>query len=120
MTAPPQAAVTDRRRDTVLCALYDTPDPGAKGFRIAGRARIFVIRSGANVFGYVNVCPHQGTTLDWKPDAFLTLDKGLIQCATHGARFEIATGACAGGPCGGRALTPVPLRIENGMVMLDE
>ena len=114
------AILDDRGRETVLCALGDIPDPGGKGFRIAGRARIFVIRSGDDAYGYVNVCPHQGTTLDWKPDAFLTLDKGLIQCATHGARFEIATGACAGGPCDGRALTPVPLRIEDGRVMLDE
>ena len=115
-----RAVLDDRGRDTVLCRFDDIPDPGGKGFRIAGRARIFVIRSGEDVFGYVNVCPHQGTTLDWKPDAFLTLDKGLIQCATHGARFEVATGACAGGPCDGRALTPVAVRIEDGMVMLNE
>ena len=118
--AETRAILDDRGRETVLCALDDIPDPGGKGFRIAGRARIFVIRSGDDAYGYVNVCPHQGTTLDWKPDAFLTVGKRLIQCATPGARFEIATGACAGGPCDGRALTPVAVRIEDAMVMLDE
>ena len=121
MTAPPhEDIVTDRGRDTRLCALADNPAAGARGFRISGRAPIFVIRRGLRVFVYVNVCPHQGTTLDWKPDTFLTIDRTLIQCATHGARFEIETGACAGGPCDGRALTAVALRVEDENVMLDQ
>lgn len=80
---------------------------------------MFVVRRGADVFGYVNSCPHQGLPLDWKPDVFLTIDKQQIQCANHGARFDIASGACVAGPCPGRALRTVRLRIENGMVMLD-
>jgi nitrite reductase/ring-hydroxylating ferredoxin subunit len=121
MTGPEQEdTIADRGRDTRLCALADIPDPGGWGFQVGGREPIFVIRRGNAVFGYVNVCSHMGTTLDWKPGAFLTLDKTLIQCATHGAQFDIETGACAGGPCNGRPLTAMALRIEGEFVMLDE
>ena len=88
------------------------------GFRVGGRDALFVIRRGDAVFGYVNICPHAGTPLDWKEGAFLNFDKDLIQCATHGAQLDIATGACVAGPCPGQSLAPVALRIDDGMVML--
>ncbi len=109
----------DNGRDTALCTLADIPDPGSRGFRIGAREAMFVIRRGADVYGYVNVCPHLGLPLDWKPDIFLSVDTALIQCANHGARFDIASGACVAGPCPGGRLRPVALRIENGLVMLD-
>jgi nitrite reductase/ring-hydroxylating ferredoxin subunit len=55
-----------------------------------------------------------------RPDAFLTPDGSLILCSSHGALFEIATGLCVGGPCLGRSLRRVPVRIEAGLVMLEE
>jgi len=67
--APP---LVDRGSDTVLCALDDLADPGSKGFRVGRRERMFVVRKDGQVYGYMNLCPHQGTTLDWKIDAFLT------------------------------------------------
>ncbi len=102
----------------VLCRLDEIPDPGGKGFAPPGRPRFFVVRVDGAVRGYVNSCPHQGVNLDWNPDRFLTRDKDLIQCATHGARFVIETGECIAGPCRGRALTPVAVRIEHGAVVL--
>ncbi len=116
--APPPA-IDDHGRDTALCPLADIPDPGGRGFNVGAREPMLVIRRGGDVFGYVNVCPHMGLPLDWKPDVFLSVDKGLIQCANHGARFDVASGSCVAGPCPGGALRPVRLRIENGMVMLD-
>jgi len=108
----------DSGRDTALCRLDDIADPGSRGFRVGERDALFVIRRGDTVFGYVNICPHAGTPLDWKDGVFLTVEKDLIQCATHGAQFDIASGACIAGPCPGQSLAPVALRIENGMVML--
>jgi nitrite reductase/ring-hydroxylating ferredoxin subunit len=81
---------------------------------------IFVIRRGEDVRGYANSCPHQGTTLDWNPDVFLTYDKSHIQCATHGAWFQIDDGLCVAGPCLGQKLYPVRVRIAGGVVVLDE
>ena len=116
------AAVHDGRdhglTGTVLCRLDEIPDPGGKGIAPPDRPRFFVVRIGHAVWGYVNSCPHQGVNLDWNPDRFLTRDKDLIQCATHGARFVIQTGRCIAGPCRGRALAPVPVRVLDGAVVL--
>jgi nitrite reductase/ring-hydroxylating ferredoxin subunit len=107
------------RAGRVLCALDDIPDPGGKGFEIAGRAPFFVIRTGQEVRGYLNTCPHQGTPLDWKPDTFLSHDKSLIQCSTHWARFRIEDGECVAGPCVGKSLDAVAVRLRAGKVLLD-
>ena len=103
----------------VLCVLDDIPDPGGKGFALAGRQPFFVIRTGQRVRGYLNTCPHQGTPLDWKPDTFLTYDKSLIQCSTHWARFRIDDGECVAGPCVGKSLNPVAVRVRDGAIVLD-
>tara|TARA_Y100001936_G_scaffold204926_1_gene208656 strand:+ start:29391 stop:29762 length:372 start_codon:yes stop_codon:yes gene_type:complete len=111
--------IEDLGRDTVLCALSDIEDPGSKGFRVGRRERLFVVRKGDDVFAYMNLCPHQGVTLDWKPDAFLTSEAEYILCAVHGALFEIEDGMCVYGPCLGRSLAPIEVRIEDGNIMLD-
>lgn len=103
---------------TVLCKLTDIDDPGSKGFRVGRRERFFVVRRGSQVYGYINLCPHQGTTLDWRPDAFLTVEKDYILCATHGAFFEIHNGICVAGPCLGRSLTPTNVHIKDENIML--
>ena len=103
---------------TVLCRLDEIPDPGGKGFALPGGPRFFVVRLGEEVWGYFNACPHQGVNLDWNPDVFLSYDKDVIQCATHGARFSIKTGQCIAGPCPGRSLAPVEVSIAGGTVVL--
>ena len=104
---------------TVLCKVSDIRDPGSKGFRVGIRERLFVVRRGGQVYGYINLCPHQGTSLDWKPDEFLTVEKDYILCATHGAFFEIHNGMCVAGPCLGRSLAPTGVHIKDGNIMLN-
>ena len=61
---------------------------------------------------FVNSCPHQFTSRQRPfPNHFLTEDKKFFVCSGHGARFELATGACVSGPCLGKALDR--LRIEE-------
>ena len=104
---------------TVLCRLDEIADPGGKGFTLgagAGRIDLFVVRRGQAVHGYLNICPHAGTPLDWQPDVFLDPSKTLIQCASHGALFGIEDGLCVAGPCKGRRLSPIAVRIvESGL-----
>ena len=106
----------------VLCRLDDIPDGGCKGFQIgkgAARRELFGVRRGGRVFVYENSCPHTGSPLDWQPDVFLDVEKQFIQCATHGALFRIEDGYCVHGPCIGGHLTPLPARIEDGLVFLE-
>ncbi|MBC7800981.1 MAG: Rieske 2Fe-2S domain-containing protein [Gemmatimonadaceae bacterium] len=106
--------------DRVLCAVDDLPDGASRGFGPApgGFTGLFAIRRGAEVFVYVNACPHIGTALDWAPDRFLSADGSHIVCATHGAVFGIADGVCSAGPCVGDRLEAVPVRIVDGRVLV--
>jgi nitrite reductase/ring-hydroxylating ferredoxin subunit len=109
--------VSDGEAGHTLCCLEDIPVDGDKGFTLGTRS-LFVVRTADGVFGYENVCPHQGTPLDWMPDRFLTLDKTLIQCATHGAQFQIEDGHCVAGPCVGADLQKVPLTLVDGVLSI--
>jgi nitrite reductase/ring-hydroxylating ferredoxin subunit len=107
----------------VVCPLHELADPGAKGFIMGGGdwpLRGFVVRRGATVRAYVNHCPHAGFALNWQPDQFLAPDTPLILCVMHGALFEMESGVCVSGPCAGKALRPLPVRVERGYVMLEE
>ncbi len=105
-----------------LCRLTELGEPDAKGFSITeegGRVDIIVVRAQGQVYGYIDACPHIGTPLEFLPDRFLTRDRTQILCSTHGARFEIATGMCVAGPCKGRSLRPLPIRVNDDWVELN-
>ena len=72
---------------------------------------IFIVRHHNTVFAYLNSCPHNLAPLNWSPDVFLSYDKDYIQCANHGALFEIDSG-----PCTGKLLESVSIRIDNGAI----
>lgn len=105
-----------------LCAFSDLEDPGSRAFAIGEGAwplRGFVVRVGDRVFAYANRCPHAGHPLNWRPDEFLAHDKAAILCRSHGAMFERTTGECLAGPCAGRSLRALTVRVEAGLVILD-
>ena len=106
----------------ILCRLDDIPNPGSRGFDFReGDAlhSVFVVRIGDTVRAYENSCPHTAGPLDWVPDQFLTREKDMILCATHGALFRIADGHCLSGPCIGENLTPLPVLIEGDAVAVE-
>ncbi len=108
----------------VLCHQEEIEDGAAKGFywRAASAVHsVFVVRAGAQFFGYVNACPHLGTPLEFLPDQFTTEDGSHILCSTHGAQFRIADGFCVSGPCKGERLRPASLQVdaEGHVVLLD-
>jgi nitrite reductase/ring-hydroxylating ferredoxin subunit len=108
-------------RGTTLCRLTDIPEEDTKAF-VLGEGdwplRGLLVRTGATVQGYVNRCPHAGHMLSFRPDRFLTPDKALILCQSHGALFDKKSGRCVGGPCVGEALTRVPVMVQEGRVCL--
>jgi len=96
-----------------LCHLDDLPDGGARGFdpRGSGGDTLFVVRRGRTLRAYANACPHDGTPLPWRKDAFLDAAGAHIVCASHGALFDPETGICTLGPCLGDALAALPLHL---------
>lgn len=103
------------------CAVDALAPGGTTKFRLRGGGREiegFVLCADAGWRAYLNRCPHVGTPLDLWPNEFFTEDGRFLVCATHGALFDPATGACVAGPCAGDALTPLPVRREGDTLVV--
>jgi len=117
VTLPPPEI--DRTR--VLCALSDLPAGGCREFKLGSGAwplRGFMVRVDDGVRAYVNRCAHQQFALNYRPHEFLTPDGSLILCRVHGALFEKQSGYCVAGPCSGRSLIGLPVRVQQGYLLL--
>jgi nitrite reductase/ring-hydroxylating ferredoxin subunit len=120
------AAVTELAY--AICSVRDIPNRRAKGFHLVrmvtdGDAapverpwHIVVVRWDRKLYAYVNICPHQGTNLDWEADQFFDGNGTHLVCGKHGSLFEVTTGACIDGPCKGAALKVVKLTVVDGDV----
>jgi nitrite reductase/ring-hydroxylating ferredoxin subunit len=111
--------VTAKRLICASAALAD----GGRGVRFdidaaEGPTPAFAVRFRGRVHAYLNRCGHTPVELDWKPGEFYDLSGLYLICATHGALFDPATGACLGGRCNGRGLDALHLVEENGGVYL--
>jgi nitrite reductase/ring-hydroxylating ferredoxin subunit len=106
-------------REVVVGRLDELGDPGCREFAIGEGDwpfRGFVVRQGDEIHAYENVCAHVGHPLNWMPDDFLSKDRESIQCASHGALYEIDTGLCFRGPCAGRSLRRVDVSVRDGVI----
>jgi nitrite reductase/ring-hydroxylating ferredoxin subunit len=112
----PEATVPRR-----LCHVDELPDGGARGFDPFERGcdTVFAVRRGTTVRVWADRCPHHGTPMPWRKDAYLNAAGDRIVCAAHGALFEIDSGACVQGPCLGDRLRPVPFTLgADGVLRL--
>jgi nitrite reductase/ring-hydroxylating ferredoxin subunit len=73
-------------------SLADFPD-GRGVAVVAGGRRVAVFRLGERIFAIDNVCTHNRMPL-----ADGLVRDAVVQCRTHGARFDLATGAAVRGP----------------------
>jgi nitrite reductase/ring-hydroxylating ferredoxin subunit len=78
----------------------------------------FLVYHENTVYSYLNRCPHTGVNLDWLPHQFLDTTSKFIQCATHGALFDIENGSCLRGPCVGEQLQIVENSVSEGNIYL--
>jgi nitrite reductase/ring-hydroxylating ferredoxin subunit len=119
VTSPPQEIDLAR----VLCSLAELEETGSRGFAVGEGdwpLRGFLVKTASGVAAFVNCCPHAGHPLNFRPHKFLTPDRNLILCCSHGALFERDQGLCIAGPCAGQSLTRVPVEVLNGYVLLAE
>jgi nitrite reductase/ring-hydroxylating ferredoxin subunit len=97
------------------------PEGGAVAIDFsAGEMRfsLLLVRKNGALYAYENLCPHAHYPLE-RPDGRVVVQQGrYIVCTAHGASFDAETGACVGGPCIGEKLTPLPIRVENGVVFM--
>lgn len=119
MTQPPEVYA--------ICAASEIEKGDARAFSLsritdAGEARplaLVVVRTHRDeFFGYVNVCPHKGSWLNFGDGSFFSRDRAFLQCGRHGALFEIDTGLCIAGECKGDSLEPVAIAVIGGDLCL--
>jgi len=102
-----------------VARLHELGDPDVRGFLVGDGDwpfRGLLVRKLGELRAYANVCPHARHALDFPPGRFLAPDGEHLRCASHGALFEPLTGACVLGPCAGRALMPLALRVVGDEV----
>jgi nitrite reductase/ring-hydroxylating ferredoxin subunit len=105
----------------VLCDLDALPPGSARGFDPGGTGAdtLFAVNSRGGIRAYLNRCPHDGATpLPWRRHAYLNQARDRIVCSAHGAEFLIGSGECVLGPCLGRTLSPVPVHVRDGRILL--
>jgi len=78
----------------------------------------FVVRYEGAPRAFLNRCAHVPMELDWQPGVFFDAEGLYLVCATHGAIYHPATGACLGGPCRGRGLVPLEVTEAEGSIVL--
>jgi len=114
--------MNSRCAGTIVCTLRDLEATGSYGFRIGDGdwpLKGFVLRlTDGDLRAWVNSCPHAGHPLDLSPHRFLTPDRQFIQCSSHGALFDPASGSCVGGPCLGRKLRPLVVTLQGDDILL--
>jgi nitrite reductase/ring-hydroxylating ferredoxin subunit len=79
---------------------------------------VVVVRRGAEVRAFRNLCPHQWLPLTYRGDCILSADGARLRCSNHGAEFSTDDGRPLDDslPCG---LEPVPVHIDPaGRVVL--
>lgn len=111
----PSALTIDGSIRMLLCTFAELPDGSARGFdpHSSGRDTVFLVRQGDRLSAWVNRCPHHGTPLAWRRNAYLNAAGDRIVCGAHGAQFAIDTGLCTLGPCLGDRLTPAQVQVHN-------
>ncbi len=72
--------------------------------------RVFIVRSGQQLYALSPVCSHLGCLVNWN------YNKKEFQCPCHGGRYDIQ-GRVLGGPPP-KPLTRLPLRIEKDSVLV--
>ncbi len=83
-----------------------------------GPIDLVVTRHQGMAKAWLNVCPHQGRSLNIAPDRFITDDENRLVCCVHGAVFEPSQGRCVSGPCLNACLKTIHLIESEGSVAL--
>ena len=111
-------------RERLICAA-DALLEGGLGVRfevlwVGETTPAFVVRYDNVPVAFLNRCGHVPVEIDFNAGAFFDASGLYFVCATHGALYDPASGACRGGPCNGRGLHQLTVRERAGQIFLIE
>lgn len=96
---------------TPIIAEKDFPESGKYTAIVQGWHILIVKLDDGSYHAINDRCPHAASHLSTG-----RLRRGTIMCPLHGARFDLASGACIGGAY--PALRLFPIRLHAGMITL--
>lgn len=82
------------------------------------REAIVVLDDHGAPHAYLNRCMHLPIPLDGGTRDFFDSTRRYLFCGTHGALYERGSGYCLSGPCRGKVLKAIEMRIDEGEVVL--
>jgi nitrite reductase/ring-hydroxylating ferredoxin subunit len=115
---------------TVLCALEDVPrDNGREVFFGEGEKAFRVVlfrldtsdEASPELRAYINECPHFFIQYNFNAETFCVYEidgQKDLMCAHHTAMFHLDDGRCYEGPCLGKRLIEVPVKLTNRQVVI--
>ena len=106
---------------TLVGPLDGVPDGGGQLYTFGPGAapfRMLVLRTGAEVFAYVNRCQHFGVPLAIKLEHLPLKAHVSVSCNVHYARFRWRDGYCEFGDCAGESLLAVPVQVSAGEIRI--
>ncbi|MEQ8693552.1 MAG: Rieske 2Fe-2S domain-containing protein [Pseudomonadales bacterium] len=92
-------------------AAIDELPPGQQLRRNLGGRNILLVATATAIYALENRCPHADFPLYGGK-----VDDGVIQCPTHGARFDLASGEVLRGPIGSATIYPI-IRQEGRILV---
>jgi nitrite reductase/ring-hydroxylating ferredoxin subunit len=106
---------------TTLAQLEEVADGGALLLELGQEGapfRIILLRSGGEVFAYVNRCAHFGVPLATRVEHLGLAAHQTIRCSVHYARYRWRDGFCEFGDCLGESLLAIPVVVREGVVIV--
>lgn len=93
--------------------LSDLPEGAPHGVQLADAERVCLVRVGEQVFAFEDRCSHAEFPLT----AGEMVDDFVIECALHGARFDVRDGSVVDLPAT-EPLSGYEIKLEDGSVWL--
>jgi nitrite reductase/ring-hydroxylating ferredoxin subunit len=97
------------------------PDLGKQRFFVhyrGDRREAILVRCQGRVHGYLNECAHMPKPLDGEDSHVFDESGRYVQCSMHGICFDPCSGEPVNELCGGRKLTVLQVREEEGWIYL--
>tara|TARA_B100001093_G_C26469172_1_gene859826 strand:- start:257 stop:604 length:348 start_codon:yes stop_codon:yes gene_type:complete len=105
----------------MLCLLSDIKEGKSNIIKTKyndSEVEIIILRDKNILNGFVNICPHASLPLNLNDTNVLYNDNFHLICRNHAALFNPLNGICVSGPCEGKSLEIVKLKIKCDKVYI--
>ncbi len=103
-----------------LCHLSDFKSDKVLKIALNTKEDVLLVKHHREINAFLNRCPHAFAKLDSGYPKLVAMDDYHLLCTMHGAQFNPQTGRCVLGPCKGRYLQSLDIKVEDDLIWLLE